>query len=75
MEKKFALKYVVGGDLFKRVDGFKRLSVLVCREEVDENFDPEQDLYQVHDLAQNLKRLETKSDAKHVSAWILTKVD
>lgn len=68
MEKKFALKYVVGGDLFKRVDGFKRLSVFVCREEVDEDFDPEQDLYQVHDLAQNLKRLETKSDAKHVSA-------
>ena len=75
MEKKFALKYVVGRDLFKRVDGFKRLSVFVCREEVDENFDPEQDFYQVHDLAQNLQGLEPKSDAKQVSIWILTKVD
>jgi len=43
VEKEFTLKYVMGSDLFKRVDGFKRLGVFVGREEVDENFEPKQD--------------------------------
>ncbi len=67
MEKELALEYVMGGNLFKRVDGFERLCVFVCGEEVYENFEPEQDLDQVHDLAQNLEGLESKSDAKQVS--------
>ena len=64
MEDKLSLKYVVGGDLFKRVDGFKCFSVFVCREEVNENFEPEKDFDQVHDLAQYLKGMEPKGDAK-----------
>jgi len=64
MEEKFALKYVVGGDLFKRVDVIKRLGVLVCREKVYQNFEPEQYLYQVHDLGQNPEGLISKSDTK-----------